>query len=102
MQNNNGPGTPSRGHVIRDRRVRRPAPFRVGDSVRVRRAGSGTVIGVIERNEFSTAVEPSRWRGLKRGVLVRLACGNISHLLEPEFLLELAAASVDRPSARAA
>jgi hypothetical protein len=63
------------------------AEFKVGDLVRWHR-GEGTVVGIIERGEFSESESAHRWRALQKGVLVRSDDGDMHHFRDASTVLQ--------------
>jgi hypothetical protein len=59
--------------------------FDVGDRVAMAAGGTGTVVGIIVRNEDARNLEAWRWSSLTRGLIVLLDDGMFSHVREPEL-----------------
>lgn len=59
--------------------------FSVGDRVELLSGGTGTVVAVIERQEFARNLEAWRWSSLTRGLIVLLDDGIFTHVREPEL-----------------
>jgi hypothetical protein len=59
--------------------------FNVGDRVAISAGGEGTVVGVIERQEFARNLEAWRWSSLSRGLIVLLDDGMFAHVREPDL-----------------
>ena len=58
--------------------------FSVGDRVALPTGATGTVVGVIDRQEYARDLETWRWSSLTRGLLVLLDDGVFTHVREPE------------------
>jgi hypothetical protein len=59
--------------------------FNVGDRVSMSAGATGTVVGIIEREEFARNLEAWRWKSLTRGLIVLLDDGMFAHVREPEI-----------------
>lgn len=59
--------------------------FDVGDRVTMMAGGTGTVVGIIERNEYARNLEAWRWSSLSRGLIVLLDDGMFAHVREPDL-----------------
>jgi hypothetical protein len=58
--------------------------FNVGDRVSISAGATGTVVGIIEREEFARNLEAWRWKSLTRGLIVLLDDAMFAHVREPE------------------
>lgn len=58
--------------------------FSVGDRVAMTAGRTGTVVGVIERQEYARNLEAWRWSSLTSGLIVLLDDGAFAHVSEPE------------------
>lgn len=68
--------------------------YHVGDRLQLVSGESGTVVGVIERQEYARNLEAWRWSSLVQGLVVLLDGGAFSHLREPDFDVRKHAPSV--------
>ena len=59
--------------------------FNVGDRVSMSAGATGTVVGIIERQEYARNLEAWRWKSLTRGLIVLLDDGMFAHVREPEL-----------------
>lgn len=59
--------------------------FNVGDRVAIAAGRTGTVVGVIERQEYARNLEAWRWSSLTRGLVVLLDDGMFAHVGEPDL-----------------
>lgn len=59
--------------------------YHVGDRLKLFSGDSGTVVGVIERQEYARNLEAWRWSALSQGLVVLLDDGAFSHIREPDF-----------------
>ncbi len=59
--------------------------FSVGDRVALPTGARGTVVGVIDRQEYARNLEAWRWSSLTRGLLVLLDDGVFTHVREPDI-----------------
>jgi hypothetical protein len=58
--------------------------FNVGDRVAMSAGATGTVVGIIERQEYARDLEAWRWSSLTRGLIVLLDDGMFAHVREPD------------------
>jgi hypothetical protein len=58
--------------------------FNVGDRVSMSAGATGTVVGIIERQEYARNLEAWRWQSLTRGLIVLLDDGMFAHVREPD------------------
>ena len=58
--------------------------FNLGDRVSMSAGATGTVVGIIERDEYARNLEAWRWKSLTRGLIVLLDDGMFAHVREPE------------------
>lgn len=61
--------------------------FQIGDRVTLAWGGEGTVVGVIERDEYARDVEASRWAGQSEGIIVRMPDEFYIHVRTPETVV---------------
>ena len=61
----------------------------VGDRVALLTGATGTVVGVIERQEFARNLEAWRWSSFPRGLIVLLDDGVFTHVAEPDVDAQL-------------
>ena len=61
------------------------ARFNVGDRVAMSAGGTGTVVAIIERQEYARNLEAWRWSSLTRGLVVLRDDGMFAHVREPDF-----------------
>lgn len=58
-----------------------------GDRVKLRKDGPGTVVAVINEGPVAHSAAPRAWRGMGRGIVVKLDSGGLVHISEPLFEL---------------
>jgi hypothetical protein len=58
--------------------------FSVGDRVALSTGGQGTVVGILDRQEYARDLEAWRWSSLTQGLVVLLDDGVFTHIREPE------------------
>jgi hypothetical protein len=61
--------------------------YSVGDRVEMQSGGVGTIVGVIERQEYARNLETWRWSSLAQGLIVLLDDGVFAHIREPDLEL---------------
>lgn len=62
--------------------------FSVGDRVATSTGGKGTVVGVIDNQEYARNLEAWRWSSLTQGLIVLLDDGVFIHIRKPEIDLQ--------------
>jgi preprotein translocase subunit YajC len=61
----------------------------VGDRVTLSSGATGTVVGVIDRQEFARNLEAWRWSSFTRGLIVLLDDGVFTHVGESDIDAQL-------------
>ncbi len=62
--------------------------YSIGDRVELSTGAKGTVVGVIDRQEYARNLEAWRWSSLTQGLLVLLDDGVFTHVREPETAVQ--------------